>query len=196
MTREEWLSKLINEFRPDFKRAGRPLPDKIRISVGWPFGKRVSGGQERIGECWLATATKDKKPQVFVSPTQEDPVQVASVVVHELVHACGIGGHKADFAAVARTLGLEGKMTCTVPSAELKGRLQKIVKRLGKFDHVAIDPSKDTERPKQGTRLVKVMCPDPACGYPARVTRKWIDEKGTPTCPCGEVMLEDGGDGE
>lgn len=41
---------------------------------------------------------------------------------------------------------------------------------------------------KQTTRMLKVQCP--ACGYLARVTRKWLEEAGTPTCPCGERMVE------
>lgn len=42
--------------------------------------------------------------------------------------------------------------------------------------------------PKQTTRQLKIQCP--ACGYLARVTRKWLEEAGTPTCPCGERMVE------
>lgn len=34
---------------------------------------------------------------------------------------------------------------------------------------------------KQTTRLLKVTCTE--CGYPARVTRKWLDDKGPPHCP-------------
>ena len=31
---------------------------------------------------------------------------------------------------------------------------------------------------------IKAECPE--CGYIIRVTQKWIDDAGLPTCPCGE----------
>lgn len=39
----------------------------------------------------------------------------------------------------------------------------------------------------QTTRMLKCVCGK--CGYTARTTRKWIDLKGAPLCPCaGEAM--------
>jgi hypothetical protein len=43
-------------------------------------------------------------------------------------------------------------------------------------------------KPKQSTRMLKVICL--ACGYVARITRRWINT-GLPTCPCGQVMREE-----
>ena len=43
---------------------------------------------------------------------------------------------------------------------------------------------------KQTTRLIKVFCPDPGCGYTVRTTAKWL-AVGTPTCVCGEEMVAD-----
>ena len=39
-----------------------------------------------------------------------------------------------------------------------------------------------------GSRLNKVTCP--ACGYLARVTRKWLDKSGPPHCPEHGAMIE------
>jgi hypothetical protein len=39
----------------------------------------------------------------------------------------------------------------------------------------------------QGTRMLKVECPD--CGYTLRTTRKWLDT-GLPSCPAGNEMQE------
>lgn len=193
-TREEWMNRLVNEFRSDFKRLGKPLPDRIRCSVGFPFGKRVTGPGSTVGQCWAVTAARDKKPQVFVSPVEADAFEVAHIIVHELVHAAGIGGHGKDFAEIARGLGLTGKMTSSEPGPELSVRLKAVIKKLGRYDHAVLDPSKKGAPPKQGTRLIKVMCPDPGCGYPARVTRTWLDNKGFPSCPCGEIMREESGE--
>jgi hypothetical protein len=41
---------------------------------------------------------------------------------------------------------------------------------------------------KQGTRLIKVACPDAACGVVLRMTRKYIDEGKIPMCSCGTRM--------
>jgi len=41
---------------------------------------------------------------------------------------------------------------------------------------------------KQATRLLKVVCPDAACGVVSRMTRKWLDEGKLPTCACGAKM--------
>jgi hypothetical protein len=35
-TREDWLSQAVTELRPLFDNAGRPLPDKIRVTCGFP----------------------------------------------------------------------------------------------------------------------------------------------------------------
>lgn len=39
-----------------------------------------------------------------------------------------------------------------------------------------------------GSRLLKVECDD--CGCIVRITRKWLDRVGPPTCGCGTVMVE------
>jgi len=44
---------------------------------------------------------------------------------------------------------------------------------------------------KQGCRLLKVVC---ECGCVVRMTRKWLDEVGPPTCGCGGAMVEEEGD--
>jgi hypothetical protein len=41
---------------------------------------------------------------------------------------------------------------------------------------------------KQGTRLIKVACPNASCGVVLRMTRKYIDEGKVPTCACGTRM--------
>ena len=53
---------------------------------------------------------------------------------------------------------------------------------------------------KDGTRLLKVVCPNPDCGYLMRTTERWI-KVGLPICPCGTRMemaelLPEPGEGE
>jgi hypothetical protein len=183
--REAWLTALTERLRPRFVVVGASVPAEVRLSCGWPSRGATSSQHRRIGECWHHECSADGHREVFISPTLSDPVEVAAVVVHELVHAAGHMGHGAGFGKVARALGLTGRMTATVPSEALRADLTVLVSELGPYPHGTLTPG-DNER-KQSTRLLKVACPDEECGYTVRVTAKWL-EVGFPTCPCGAVM--------
>lgn len=182
ITREEWLNKATDALRPLFKEAGEPLPKKIRASVGWPGGR----GPKRnvVGQCWQAESVSDSTPAVFISPVLKDPVQVLVTMTHELVHAKGKRGHRSEFSALAKKVGLVAPWKSTPASDELTAKLKKIAKELGPYDHGTIAQSAFKV---QSTRLLKVQCPKE--GYVARITRKWIDY-GLPTCPKGHKMVE------
>jgi hypothetical protein len=47
----------------------------------------------------------------------------------------------------------------------------------------------EAEGEAPGSRLLKVACPG-ACGYVARVTRKWLEALGAPLCPGCEQFME------
>lgn len=184
MTREQWLLSATVRLRDTlFKQADAIVPE-VRVSVGFPGGARVSA-HKAIGQYWPGNLTDDKTPQVFVSPVLGDPIRALDVLVHELVHACTPGsGHKGPFKRLAIKVGLEGKMTATVAGTELTKRLNALSEELGPYPHSAINLA---DRKKQGTRLGKIQCT--SCGYTCRVTAKWIEERGTPLCPCsGEPM--------
>lgn len=184
-TREEWLVAAVAALAPLFAEVGETLPE-VRVSVGWPGG----GGKKNnvIGQCWASAASKDKVSQLFISPVLDDASRVLDVLAHELVHAVDDcqSGHKGRFAKVAKGIGLEGKMTATVAGEELKAKLDAIVDELGAYPHAAIVPALSGVK-KQGTRMLKVVCPED--GYTIRTTQKWLD-LGTPTCPCGTQMEE------
>lgn len=186
-TREQWLVDAVDKLRPMFKDVGYPLPKNVRVSCGWPSKRAMSrGGNRRIGECWVAEASEDKIPQIFISPSIEDSVDVLDILTHELIHAIGISGHKQDFKVVAMLVGLEGPMTATHAGEKLKSRLDKLAKKIGDYPHAKID---GTQGKKQSTRLLKVSCDD--CGYIARVTAKWLGTLGPPICPgCQDTMIE------
>lgn len=181
MYREEWLNKAVDELRPIFKKAGVPVPKKVRVSVGFPGGRGPKNGI--IGQCWTPESVKDKVPAVFVSPVLNDPVEALKTLTHELVHATGQRGHRKDFSTLAAKVGLDKPWKSTTATTEFREWLKDLAKRLGKYDHSAINSS--DRGPKQTTRLIKVVCPD--CGYTIRVTQKWIDE-GFTSCPDGTEM--------
>lgn len=194
MIREEWLQQMIDLLRPDFEKIGHPLPEKIRVSCGFPSKSALSPTKRRIGECWGVESSEDKSFQVFISPFLKEGVEVTGTLVHELVH-CAVGidcKHRGPFPKVAKAIGLEGKMTATTAGEALTARLKELIVQLGDYPHARLVAS---NKPKtQTTRMLKVVCKE--CGCVVRMTRKWLDDAGLPTCGCGGEMEEELGEGE
>ena len=186
MTREEWLGKMVAQLRPEFEKKGAVVPQKVRASCGFPSKSALANKARRVGEAWSDKNSEDQSWEVFISPVLKDSIEVAGVLVHELVHtAVGIEcGHRGPFKRVAVAMGLEGKLTATTAGEELKSLLTTITDKIGPYPHARLVAS---NRPKtQTTRMHLVKCPE--CGYQVRTTRKWL-ELGVPTCPCGSEMV-------
>ncbi|MFZ5832272.1 MAG: transcription elongation protein SprT [Planctomycetota bacterium] len=189
MTREEWLVACVDGLRPDFEAIGYPLPKRIRASCSWPSKSALAAKKKRIGEAWAAECSGDKTFETFISPVLHDPLEVAAVLVHELVH-CAVGlkeRHGKRFRDCAVKMGLEGRMTATVAGEALKKRLNALIREVGRYPHAELKHS--NAPPKQTTRMLKVECRD--CGCIVRMTQKWLDEAGPPTCACGGEMNRD-----
>lgn len=191
LTREEWLTAAIAKLAPLFEQLGETLP-VVRVSVGFPGGRGKKGNV--IGQCWSAASATDGISQLFISPVLDDAARVLDVLAHELVHAVDDckSGHRGPFARIAKGLGLEGPMPATTASPELKLVLDEIAADLGAYPHAALAKTAEgADGPKkQGTRMLKVECAE-GSGYVVRMTRKWLDEFGAPTCPChGAEMIE------
>src|SRR5450759_2694643 len=161
--REAWLTEVVRTVRPAFKRAGHELP-VVRVSVGWPGGKRNPKGTT-VGQCWSATSATDGRAQIFVSPVVSDGRRAIDILIHELAHAVDHNehGHSKEFADIAYSLGLEGKPTETHAGPDLAEKASAMVKRLGKYPHAALDEGMTTGAKKQGTRMLKMQCccPEP-----------------------------------
>lgn len=185
-TREAWLLDLANLLRPEFEQLGYPLPDKIRVSCGFPSCKALARKNKRIGECWAPAASSDQTSELFMSPVLADGADAAAVLVHELCHAAASVecGHRAPFSTLARKIGLAGKLTATTASDALKERLHGLTENLGPYPHAALNGNGPTK--KQSTRQLKVTCLE--CGCIVRMTAKWLEETGPPTCGCGGTM--------
>jgi hypothetical protein len=180
--REPWLAAAVEHFKPDFAANGYPLKTQVRVACGWPSRRALSPKTRVIGQCFSTTASGDGTNEIFISPLLDDPIEVAAVLVHELTHAAvGIKyGHQGPFPSLAVKMGLTGPMRATTPSLLLRERLNTLSQELGPYPHATLNPnSKDFK--KQGTRLLQCVCP--ACGYMARITKKWIEEVGLPVCP-------------
>jgi hypothetical protein len=189
MIRESWLLKCLEEFRPEFENVGFPLPEKIRASCSWPSKSALAQKKRRIGEAWSADCSGDQYFETFVSPVLHDSIEVAGTLVHELVH-CAVGlkeKHGSRFRDCALKIGLTGKMTATKVGEDLHTRLVRFISKVGPYPHAELRHS--NAPPKQSTRMMKVECKD--CGCIVRMTRKWLEEIGPPTCACGGEMLQD-----
>jgi hypothetical protein len=180
-TREDWLNALADEFRVIFfnKKVAPALP-KIRISCGFPKGKRTA-----IGQCWSNLCSKDKTYEIFIHPGEADGLRVGDILLHECIHAA-VGlecGHKGTFRKVALACGLTGAMPATTASDELKKTLTGIIEKIGKYPHAKLVAANGIK--KQGTRLIKLTCDNEDCAMVIRTTRKWLGEVGEPQCACG-----------
>lgn len=185
MTREEWLVAAIDLLRLDFETAGATIPEKVRVTCGWPSRGGRAEKQQVLGECWPPTCSEDEHTEIFIAPTLGEGMEALDVLVHELVHAA-VGteaGHKGQFRVVAKAIGLEGKMTEAKAGEVLLARLREVAVKLGKYPHKKLTP---TNKKPQSTRMLKITCED--CGYLVRTSQKWVDT-GLPTCCCGGKML-------
>lgn len=190
MNREAWLHAVALRLWPLIEVHGAKRPPSWRVSCGWPSKsalRRASAKSRRIGEAWHA-GSEDGTREVFISPALDNPVTVADVLLHELIHAGlpGDVGHRAPFSTIAKAAGLEGKPTSTYAGEQLAAELKTITSEVGRYPHARLDSE---VRAKQSTRQMLVYCP--SCECKIRMTRMWIDANGAPTCGCGTGMIVD-----
>lgn len=215
--RETWLNNLAALMAPAFAEQGAPLP-AFRIAVGFPSSGMNSAA---IGECWDARASADGTFEIFIRPDQADPLAVAFVLAHELVHAA-VGlehGHKGDFARVALALGFPRPLTnAAPPTGKLLAWFESLLPQVGPLPHAAMRwrqgggtvakrkgggvmvPVPDTANDEGGDRASSAPKKQTSrllkacctdCGYTVRVTAKWL-EVGKPHCPLHGAMEVDG----
>jgi hypothetical protein len=182
-TREAWLTALARAFRPVLAGRGLKVPETFRVSCGWPSKSALSGkgGSRTIGQCFNPCCSADGVTELFISPVLADPMRVADVLAHEMIHAALPNAkHGPAFAKAALSLGLAGKPTATVAGPDFLAWATPLVETLGTYPHATLDVTRQVK--PQTTRMLKVACGD--CGYTVRTTRKWLDDAGAPLCPC------------
>lgn len=184
--RHGWLENAATFLRPivgdAVKEAGGELPELVRVTISWPFASRKA-----IGQCWHAEASREAVREVFVSPQVDDTHDVLGVLAHEMIHA-GFGKdekHGKNFGKAARAIGLEGKLTATVPGETFKQSVSLFIEAHGHYPAKGLDPA--LIHKKQTTRLLKCECEE--CGYIARVAKAWIERAGPPLCPVDEIPM-------
>jgi|SRR5579859_6709328 len=190
-TREQWLNAAVDTFRPWFIEAGKPLPDDIKVSIGWPYR-----GRKSIGECWAAEAATDAARHIFLSPKlKTGPLELAGAggllgtLLHELCHAAlpSKTGHRKPFQKLAADMGMVGPWTATTLDKPTQGKMINVARQLGEFPAGSLEPM--TKLAAQKNRHIKCECEE--CGYIARVARKHLVSMGPPHCPAhGEMAVD------
>jgi hypothetical protein len=141
LTREAWLHRAIEAFRPRFDQIGLPLPTKLHVSVGFGYGSRAES-KYILGQCWARRASADGVNHIFLGPQEGDSAAMLVSLLHELIHAADDcqSGHKGAVAEAATRLGFGGPMTRTPPGIELAAEVITLAEALGPFPHARLDP--------------------------------------------------------
>ena len=107
ITREQWLEAAVQAVAKANPSVTLP---PVKVSCSWPGG---GSARKRIGECWARKMSKAGINEIFISPKIADADRVVSILTHELAHAVDdcVHGHKAQFVAIGKSLGLVGKAT-------------------------------------------------------------------------------------
>lgn len=197
--REAWLHALAAGLRPSFEEAGYPIPTNIRLTCGFASRRGAAAKRRVLGQSWSAEASKDGHYEIMISPTIDDPVRVAEILAHELVHVVvGLEGgytHNAEFRAVAQKVGLEGR-TGAMGGASFKRFLTPLLESCGPYPHAELVVGQTSGPPKQSTRLIRCQCPhvEPdgkRCPNLIRASRFCLDTFGPPVCSRhGDEMVE------
>jgi len=187
LTREDWL---LNAAQGLGEMHSLPLP-LLRVSCGFP-SRKATGRVKAIGECWPVSRCEDGIPQIFISPLLCEPCTPSGVLptlLHELIHAVDDckSGHRGNFAKLAKSCGLVGKMTATEAGIELIERLNVLSNALGPYPHAPVNP---TGLKKQSTRMLKLVCG--SCGAIVRASRKILEDPGAPLCACNSEPMQEG----
>lgn len=196
MTREEWLLDFHKSFViKHFEHLDLVVPEKIKLSCGWPVSGGLRTKRRVIGQCFNPQCSADGSHEIFISPWLADRHDVAATVVHEVLHAV-VGtehGHKGPFRSGMKVVGLEGKPTATTLGEDLRDMLTNVFSDYPPYPHATLDLTKEPTVKKQSTRMLKATCP--GClgsdhEYTVRMSRK-VADLGMPQCPfCKEFELE------
>lgn len=194
-TREQWLVFVAGSMEAWFTELGYEIP-KYRISIGFPStGKKG----KRVAECWDSACSEDGTIEMLIRPDRADPMEVASDLAHEMIHAVvGVSHkHRGPFKKAALAIGFLPPMTTTPIGPRFLAQAQPIIDAAGLLPHAALRWDGLSTGPKpQKNRHVKMVCSEPGCEFHARTSRKLIDQYGPAICPKHHVHMVVEGDSE
>jgi hypothetical protein len=185
MTADRWLYDLHMMLRPWFRDAGYKVPPHIELHCGFPKSKVADG------QCFYPIAHQEAgidHYSLFIVPYIDDPIEVAAVVVHEIIHTVvrattpkdeKVTPHGKQFKTVCAAVGLvmvnrKGRTEVddgtkgTPGSAKgraLRAHLEQLTAHLGPYPHKAL------ERPVRRTivRDKWILLECGTCGLEVRI---------------------------
>lgn len=134
--------------------------------------------QRAISQCWPKRCTVTSHLTILISPLLGKPVEVLTVLLHELIHA-SVGmrcGHRGAFQTVAIAAWMISPMDSTQAGKELAHRLYDLAESIGEFPHVRLNAQAiEDERKKQKMRLRLYECD--SCGQKMRATSDTMHDR-------------------
>lgn len=188
-TSEAWLNAgmLLMEKRllKELKEPARKLPAKWRARVGFPFQS-----PKAIGQCFSPESSASETVEMWICPTQEEPVTVLNILLHESIHAT-VGtkeGHKGEFKKMANQLGMAGKMTSAMVAPDHPNYkvLEEVAEALGPYPHQKM--VKTRKKGQAGGGWVRYVSEENE-GFKVVVSPKMVEEYGPPKDPWNRDMI-------
>src|SRR6516162_9206787 len=81
LERQQWLERAVEAMRNRFIGAGYTVPQKIRVSIGWPKRAASCGA---IGECWATLSSARHLSELVASPQPTAGARIRNLLAQEL----------------------------------------------------------------------------------------------------------------
>ena len=138
---EVWLNEAVEMLRPRFKQAGYEIPP-VHVSVGFSTdGYRPGAKKNTIGVCHARWLTVEGINEIYLTPMRTEPVDVISLLVHELIHAVDDckSGHGPVFQRISRELRCTDNLR--VPLSEFRETIEfyrTMALKLGRYPRAGV----------------------------------------------------------
>lgn len=191
--REQWLTVLSIPLLHAIKHAAKECDIEVNEAKdGFDITVAPLTSRRCIGLCRYSHGCNGRS-RIQIDTSLTDPVQVAHVLLHEMVHAMTEGdGHRLRFPKIMKYLDTTGKMTASSPGDLQTGWLTILLSYLPEWSdiHKPFAVVRRGQRGK-GSRMVKIQCIEEECGAVWRMSRKWIATLlCCPCCESSEVVVE------
>jgi hypothetical protein len=139
---EAWLNEAVNLLRPSFEEAGLEIPP-VHLSVGFSTdGYKPKAKKNTIAVCHARCMTTDGINEIYISPIVHEPVDVLSILVHELIHAVDDckSGHGQRFQEISLALGCSDNLS--VPLSKCRQSIERyrnIANQLGRYPRSGVN---------------------------------------------------------
>ena len=182
--REAWLRSVVEELRPAFFEAGHRIPERLRVSCGFPSSARLGRPWDHASESWSADVSQDGTYEIFISPEANDLAYVVGLLARELIRICTPGSRTIGRRQLVAAIGLLGSLQRITIHEKLVRRIDDIRVKLGPYPHGRIDVNR---RPKVGnSRMTYLICH--SCGAPASMPTYRFKLGGLKCMRCDVVM--------